>query len=188
MPIFARAYDGASRIGGATLNLSCAVAALVLLFGVCLTGANADDAAASSGPSCEVGDPLNTVGLSPEQMVLSGAIFMKLCREIAGAIVNGNDSRQANTLKMPTQPSRSPTDFYPHDEVENRHSGIVIIATVVEADARISWAAVLKSCGYPALDGAAVRWARSTSFRSPAYLGSKPVRVYMLLRVDFRTG
>jgi TonB family protein len=146
----------------------------------------ADDAPISSAPTCEGGDPTDSLRskLSPELLALSGTVFMKICGQLRGAIVNAGDSRLENTLMPPAHP-RNADGFYPAEEVLKHHQGTVIIAIVVEPNCKVSWAGVLKSSGYPALDAAALKWAVSTSFKSPGYLNSKPVRVYTTTNVTF---
>jgi TonB family protein len=165
---------------------------LAVLASTPLDLARADDAPTSSvpasAPSCDVGESPSTSTLAPELLARSRAVFMKLCSETGGAIVNGGDARLKNSLTLPTKPNRSTANFYPHEELQNNHQGAVFIAIVVETDGRISWAAVLKSSGYKALDDAALRWASGTSFKSPGALDSKPVRVYMVMSLTFGIG
>ena len=105
--------------------------------------------------------------------------------EAGGAIIYSGDSRWEKSLTMPRKPNRNPSDFYPQEEISSNHWGSAVIAVVVEADGRISWEAILKSSGHKGLDDAALKWAKSTRFKSPATLDSKPVRVFMVLSAGF---
>ena len=172
---------------GSTLKPFYAVAALTVWVSTNAIGAKADDAAASSGPSCEVGDPLNTVRLSPAQLAASGALFMKLCMESSGALVNGDDSRLVHSLTQPGKYSgHGPQDFYPATAIRLGQEGRIFVAFVVEIDGRTSSATVIKSSGYPRLDDAALQWIRNVTYESPAYLDFTPARMYKVMYVDFK--
>jgi TonB family protein len=173
---------------GSTFKLSYAVAALAVLPGGSFMRAKADDAPAASSPSCEIGEPLNRLALSPEQLVASGAMFMKLCRESGGAIVNGDDSRLVHDLTLPGKiMGPGSRDFYPPISARHGEQGTILVSFVVETDARTSSAVVLESSRNARLDKAALEFVASLTFKSPAYRGFTPVRMYSVLRVDFHS-
>jgi TonB family protein len=171
--------------GGSTMKLSSAVAALVLLAASSFTHVMAYDASSPSVASCAYGEPSDGSTLAPEVVALRRAVFMKLCEQLNGALVNGGDSHSGH-LKQPGKiigPNIG--TFYPPESVRHNETGTVVIAFVVETDGRISRAALLKSSGYPALDKAALAWLSQVRYETPAYLDSTPVRVYLVTNVDF---
>lgn len=162
-----------------------AVAALAVLAGSSMNLAKADDAPATSGPSCNVGEPRPVMDFSAAQMAARNALFMKLCTASNGALVNGDDSQLAHNLTMPAMhigPSAS--DLYPEGASRGQQR-TVFVAFVVELDGRTSLATVIKSSGSSRLDAAAVEFVKQLSYKSPAYLDFTPVRMFTSMRVNY---
>jgi TonB family protein len=148
----------------------------------------ADGVPTTSSNSCELGEQLNTYGLSPEHLAASGALFMKMCAESRDALVNSDDKQLQHDLTAPGKLVRQHglRDFYPRTAMNLGQEGAVVVAYIVETDGRVTWAVVLKSSGKPGLDEAAVEWTKSLVYESPAYLGFMPVRMYSVTHVNFR--
>lgn len=167
------------------MKILCTVATLALLVACGFTIAMADDASGPSVSSCAFGEPSDRSILDPVVTALSRALFTKLCGQMNGALVNVGNS-QSGHLKKPGKLIGPSTDnFYPPASRMRHETGRVVLALVVEADGRISRAALLKSTRYPELDKAALAWVSRVSYETPAYLDSMPVRFYSVIVIDF---
>jgi len=176
-------------MGGSTLKTYCAVAAFALSAGTYCGPAMADDAPASSGPSCEIGEQLPMKDLSPKQIAAKDALFMKLCMESNGALVNGDDLRLVHNLTKPGKfTGRGAHEFYPSDAEIRGQRGSIFVTYVVEIDGRTTSPTVIRSSGYTQLDKAALEFIGNITYKSPAYLDFTPVRIYTAMIVDFRIG
>jgi TonB family protein len=168
------------------LKSICAVAALMVLGTTNFNPAMADDTAASSGPSCDAGEPVNAAKLSPEFLAARAARFMKLCVASHGALVDDDDSRLIHTLTKPRRlTGPGPLTIVPTMAQHGVEGNVTIyVSYVVETDGRISSGAVLTSSGFKEVDAAAVKWINSVKFESPGYLDFTPVRVFAVMRIS----
>jgi protein TonB len=73
---------------------------------------------------------------------------------------------------------------YPEAARLAQMEGIPVIWMRISVQGRVLEARVWKSCGYPILDQAALRWARVQRFR-PAYMGDTPVEREVTKEVKF---
>jgi hypothetical protein len=161
---------------------TCAVIAVVALWAdTRLNPVLAEDAPATSGPTCDYGESGDS-----EQSALSEAVFMRLCEQLKGALVNAHNPRiYPQRLTLPDKMiAGSPTDFISNGAmIHGRWK--VLVAYIVEADGRVTWATTLKTSGLRGVDFAATQWLRSTTYGSPARLDHTPVRMYSSMFVSF---
>jgi TonB family protein len=75
--------------------------------------------------------------------------------------------------------------FYPDHALELGLEGVVVLHIVISEQGRVMSAHVHTTSGYPLLDSAAVKTARSFVF-SPGQLDDSPVRSSVLVPVEFR--
>lgn len=163
-----------------------AVATLAVWAVTGITQSMADDAPFSSGPtgsSCAYDEPSEHNTMSPEVLSVSRTVFMKVCGEFNGELVNGRDSHSGH-LKQPEK-IIGPDVVYPPQSAIHHETGTVVVAFVVETDGRISREALLKSSGHPNLDDAALRWQSQLRYETPACLDDTPVRVYLVRSINF---
>jgi TonB family protein len=179
-----RRIRATGRRAHSILKPFCTVAALAVFAACTFTHAMADEPPATV-PACAFGEPPPyNADIDP----VSRAVFMKLCAQFNGALVNERalGAEEHSTFKPPGKfIGPAPLDFYPPESRRRNEAGKTFLGVVVETDGRISRAALLKSAGYPALDKAALTWISHVSFESPAYLDSVPVRSYRVVVVQF---
>jgi TonB family protein len=132
--------------------------------------------------SCEVGERVGGSFLSAEQWTASNARYVKLCMKSRGKIFYyaQHDLTQPRKVVGP-----SPIDYYPASARRLGEAGTAFVSFVVETDGRLSSTALVGPSPFPDLDAAALKWASAARFSSPAYLNSKPVRIYSIFRVVF---
>lgn len=161
----------------------------MLLAGAPFMCANADDAPASSGPSCEGGEARNLKGLSQEELAASNARFMRLCMEGNGELINENDPRISHRITRPKSLiGRGLNEYYPRDMEIHGQQASLFISYVLEIDGRPTSPAIVKSSGSSEFDDAALKWISGIVFKPPARLDGMPIRMYSVMRVSFRLG
>jgi TonB family protein len=165
-------------------------AALMMLAGTHVTCANADNApGAFRFQPCDSSMPDHLKGLSSEELAASNARFMKLCTESSGPLINGNDPRISHRLTRPRSLiGRGLHEFYPRDMQIHGQQATLFISYVLEIDGRPTSPAIVKSSGRSQFDDAALKWISNIVFKPPAQLDSMPVRMYAVMRVNFRLG
>ena len=155
----------------------------------------ADDVPTSSGPSesaptalaplCAAGAAVQVGFLSPQENARFDAAFLKLCTSSGGLVAN--EMRTLPSLTAPTGLRGDPLDnFYPPEEVGHEAMGIYV-AYLVDFDGHVLSSAVLRSSGNPRFDKAAIQYIDSFHYKSPGRFESRPVRIFSIMRVDFRS-
>jgi len=162
------------------------VAAVAVLASTNLNRAEADDPPATSGPSCEIPEPLNASDPSADLIAARVARYMKLCMDSKGALIYGADPRLVHDITFPGKViGRGVADFLPAITRSPTYHGEVLLSYVVEIDGRTSLVAVLKSSGNPAVDDGALKFVQNLSYASLAYLDFMPVRLYIAMHVRY---
>jgi TonB family protein len=155
---------------------------VVALVTACVSAPPANAPKSATKSSCEAGEGVQWGAVTPEQMKASEARFVKLCVKSRGTIYS-------NSRRDLTRPSKmigpNPLDFYPPSAKRLGETGSTYVSCVVEIDGRLSSPFIVSPSGFPDLDAAALKWLAAAGFKSPAYLNSKPVRMYFVFRVDF---
>ena len=75
---------------------------------------------------------------------------------------------------------------YPIDSRRSGEEGAVILAVLVDADGRVVDARLKQSSGFPRLDGAALKAARSDYRFRPGTLDGKPAEMWLTFKINWK--
>jgi TonB family protein len=140
--------------------------------------------------SCVADPPRLKTPLSSEALEIRNALFLRLCQETHGLLVDGNDQTLGRRLKRAHGLTmRKSQDVYPSGGSEPRQrTGIVILTFMVAADGSVNQITVLQGSGSPRLDAQAVEVWETAHYKSSATLDGRHVPSLEYTKVRFVNG
>jgi hypothetical protein len=133
----------------------------------------------SAHAACEASPTVKDIALSAEKLLLRSGGYRELCEKAAGALIDGENTMLHGRLMVPGKAKYPPAASYGLGTLDPKDYGATVLVFIVEASGKVSWLSILDSSGSSVLDNMRASIYSRTTYREPATLDGKPVRIFM---------